>query len=64
MLTCCTPLLSVAQNQALDLSKPPSCVLLGNVIWPGAGSVTEIESNVIVAPGAILSIEAGPLGQC
>jgi hypothetical protein len=52
-------LCSVPQNQALDLSNPPSGVLFGNVIWPGAGSVTEIASNVIVASGAVLSIEAG-----
>jgi hypothetical protein len=59
MFTSYVLLCSVAQNQALDLSIPPSGVLLGNIIWPGAGSVTEIASNVIVAPGAVLSIEAG-----
>ena len=52
-------LCSAPQDRGLDLKRPPSGVILGNVTWPGSGSVTEISSAVNIAAGSVLTIEAG-----
>ena len=46
-------------NRGLDLSHPPSGVLFGDIVWPGAGSVTEVSTGIIITQQGSLTIEAG-----
>jgi len=50
---------SAPRDRGFDLQHPPSGVIVGRVTWSGSGTVTEINTSLVLSAGSVLTIEAG-----